>query len=71
MKQRNLKTASQRPGCHQAGLLHDVPAVAHFEEITTLSHKARRETEHFINSNIDDPTQGWPLISSADIKDVA
>jgi len=31
------------------------------ENLNQMAHKARQETEAFVNSNIHDPKKGWPV----------
>ena len=51
--------------------LSDRGFVADQENAHTLGNRARRETECFINSNLHDPTTGWPMLSRRPSRAVA
>jgi hypothetical protein len=38
------------------------PKAMDSQDVARISHKAKRETEAFINNHIDDQAKGWPVI---------
>ena len=34
------------------------------QDVAKIGHKAKRETEAFINNYINDPAKGWPRLSN-------
>ena len=37
------------------------------QDVTRISHKAKRETEAFINNHINDQAKGWPVIHGGSV----
>ncbi len=37
------------------------------QDVTKISHKAKRETEAFINTHINDHAKGWPVIHGGSV----
>jgi triosephosphate isomerase len=37
------------------------------QDVTKISHEAKRETEAFINNHINDQAKGWPVIHGGSV----
>ncbi len=37
------------------------------QDVTKISHEAKRETEAFINNHINDEAKGWPVIHGGSV----
>lgn len=37
------------------------------QDVAKISHKAKRETEAFINNHINDQAKGWPVIHGGSV----
>ena len=37
------------------------------QDVTKISHEAKRETEAFINNHINDQAKGWPVIHGSSV----
>lgn len=37
------------------------------QDVAKIGHKAKRETEAFINSHINDQAKGWPVIHGGSV----
>lgn len=48
---------------HGQTAIHDQCYPIDPEELLSWSHRARLEVESFINTHLDDPSMGWPVVS--------